>query len=194
VALNSAIGACALLCLLTLAAAATISLHTPILTSRNMIVVLPAIYAIAAELTSWLMRRWGTIVGATYLVLQIGLMCQALAAYYTIDGNEQWRDSAALVLGTPGCDSGDIRVYGDASNYRFFTRSVRPNLQLIEIPWGAAADLGNEPTTSSCPIVLWIVGVAPWDLDHLLDRLGLSCSSSEVAEYHSAYVIFRKHP
>jgi hypothetical protein len=121
-------------------------------------------------------------------------MCQALAAYFTIDVNEQWRDSAALVLGTPGCASGDIRVYGDASNYRFFTRSVRPNLQLIEIPLGAAADLGNEPTTTSCPIVLWIVGVAPWDLDHLLDRLGLSRSSSEVAEYHSAYVIFHKHP
>jgi uncharacterized membrane protein len=49
VALNSTIGACALLCLLTLAAAVAISLHTPILTSRNMIVVLPAIYVIAAE-------------------------------------------------------------------------------------------------------------------------------------------------
>jgi uncharacterized membrane protein len=98
VALNSTIGACALLCLLTLAAAGVISVHTPILTSRNMIVVLPAIYVIAAELTSCLMRRWGTIVGTAYLVLQIGLMCQALAAYYTIDVNEQWRDSAALVL------------------------------------------------------------------------------------------------
>ena len=194
VALNSTIGACALLCLLTLAAAGVISVHTPILTSRNMIVVLPAIYVIAAELTSCLMRRWGTIVGTAYLVLQIGLMCQALAAYYTIDVNEQWRDSAALVLDTPGCASGNIHVYGDASNYRFFTRSVRPNLQLIEIPRGAAADLGNEPTTTSCQIVLWIVGVALWDLDDLLDRLGLSRSSSEVSEHHSAYVIFRKHP
>jgi len=91
-------------------------------------------------------------------------MCQARAVYYTIDVNEQWRDSAALVLGTPGCASGDIHVYGDASNYGFFTRSVRPNLRLIEIPLGAAADLGNEPTTSY-PIVLWIVGVAAWNLD-----------------------------
>jgi len=98
------------------------------------------------------------------------------------------------VLRTPGCASGNIRVYGGAANYRFFTRSVRPNLQLIEIPRGAAADLGNEPTTTSCPIVLWIVGVAPWDLDDLLDRLGLSRSSSEVAEYHSAYVNLRQHP
>ena len=46
-----------------------------------MIVVLPVIYAIAAELTSCLIRRWGTIVGTTYLVLQIGFMCQAQAAY-----------------------------------------------------------------------------------------------------------------
>src|SRR5215813_6044001 len=137
-ALNSTIRVCALLCLLTLAAAAAISLHTPILTSRNMIVVLPAIYVIAAELTSFLIRRCGIIVGTTYLVLQIALMASPLAAYYTIDVNEQWRDSAALVLGTPGCASGDIYVYGDAFNYRFFTRSVGPNLQLIEIPRGAA--------------------------------------------------------
>jgi hypothetical protein len=65
-------------------------------------------------------------------------------------------------------------------------------LQLIKIPWGAAANLSKEPTTS-CPIVLWIVGVAPWNLGDLLDRLGLSRSSSEVAEYHLAYVIFHKH-
>jgi len=190
-ALNSTIRVCALLCLLTLAAAAAISLHTPILTSRNMIVVLPAIYVIAAELTSFLIRRCGIIVGTTYLVLQIALMASPLAAYYTIDVNEQWRDSAALVLGTPGCTSGAIHVYGDASNYRFFTQSVRPNLQLIEIPLGTVADLGNGPTTS-CPIVLWIVDVAAWDLDNLLSRLGLSRSSCEVAEYHLAYVIFRQ--
>jgi uncharacterized membrane protein len=121
VALNSTTGACTLVCLLTLVAAAAISLRTPILTSRNMIVVLPAIYVIAAELTSCLMGLWGTIAGATYLVLQVVLMGQPLAIYYTIDVNDQWRDSAALVLGTPGCASGDIHVYGDASNYRFFT-------------------------------------------------------------------------
>ncbi len=190
---NSPTRACVLLCLLTLAAAAAISLDTPILTSRNMIVVLPAIYVIAAELASCLMSRWDIIAGTTYLVSQVGLMGQPLVGYYTTDVNDQWRDSAALVLGTPGCEAGTIPVYGDAENYRFFTRSVRPDLRLIEIPWGTAADLGNEPT-SSCPIVLWVVGVAPWDLDDLLVRLGLSRSATEVVEYHAAYMIFRKHP
>jgi hypothetical protein len=72
-------------------------------------------------------------------------------------------------------------------------RCIPTALRLIEIPWGAAADLGNE-RAASCPIVLWIVGVAAWDLDGLLARLGLSRSSYELAEYHSAYVMFRKHP
>lgn len=185
--------ASALLCLLTLAVAAVISLRTPILTSRNMLVVLPALCLISAELASCLMRRWGKIAGTTYLAAQTGLMGQALAAYYATDINDQWRDSAALVLGTPGCESGAIHVYGDALGYRFFTRSVRLDLRLTEIPWEGATDLGNEPRTS-CPIALWVVGIAPWDLDDLLVRLALSPSSSEVVEYHAACVIFRKHP
>jgi hypothetical protein len=133
---NSPIWICVLLCLLTLAAAAAISLLTPILTSRNMIVVLPALYLIGAELASYLMSRWGVIAGTTYLAAQVGLMGQPLIANYTTDINDQWRESAALVLRTPGCEAGTIPGYGDAENYRFFTRSVRPDLRLIEIPLG----------------------------------------------------------
>jgi hypothetical protein len=51
-----------------------------------------------------------------------------------------------------------------------------------------AADLGNEPITS-CPILLWAVGVPEWDLGDLLVSLGLSRSSLEVVEYHKAFVI-----
>jgi uncharacterized membrane protein len=133
---SSNIWACVLLCAVTLVVAAAISFHTPILTSRNMIVVLPALYLIAAELTSSLVKRWGKLAGATYLAIQAGLMGRPVAAYYTTEINEQWRDSAALVLRTPGCQSSAVRVYGDALNYRFFTGPVRPDLQLIEIPGG----------------------------------------------------------
>jgi hypothetical protein len=119
---------------LTFAAGTAISLHTPILTSRNMIVVLPALYLIAAELSSALVKHWSKISGTIYLAAQAGLMSQPLAAYYTAEMAEQWRDSAAVVLRTPGCESGAIHVYGDARHYRFFTKSVRPDLRLIEIP------------------------------------------------------------
>ena len=156
-----------------------------------MIVILPALYLIAGQLTSCLVRRWGKVAGITYLAAQVGLMGQPLLAYYTTEINEQWRDSAALVLHTPGCKSGTIHVYGDALNYGFFTKWVAPDLRLIDIP--AAADLGNEPITS-CPIMLWVVGVPEWDLGDLLVKLGLSRSSLEVVEYHEAFVILRKQP
>jgi uncharacterized membrane protein len=189
----STIWACALLCLLTLAAAVGISLYTPILTSRNMIVVLPALYLIAAELSSYLASRWGKLAGMTYLATQVGLMSEPLAANFTSNINDQWRDSAAFVMQTKGCESGAVHVYGNAAPYRFFTRSLRPNLDIIEIPEGATADLGNEPMTS-CTVVLWVVEVAPWDLNDLLSRLGLWRPSLEVVEYHNAFVILRKSP
>ena len=64
-------------------------------------------------------------------------------------------------------------------------------LSLIEIPAEAAADLGSWPTTS-CPILLWAVEVAAWDLDQLLARLGLSHSGFEMVESHNAFVVLRK--
>jgi hypothetical protein len=98
-----------------------------------MIVILPALYLIAAQLTSCLVRRWGKVAGLTYLAAQVGLMGQPLLAYYTTQINEQWRDSAALVLHMPGCKSGTIHVYGDPLNYRFFSKWVAPDLRLIDI-------------------------------------------------------------
>jgi Dolichyl-phosphate-mannose-protein mannosyltransferase len=188
---NSTVWACTLLCSGTLMGAAAISLHTPILTSRNMIVVLPALYLIAAELTRCLVMGWGKLAGATYLAAAVGLMGHTVVAYHTIEINEQWRESAAFVLTARGCESGAIYVYGEAQNYHFFTKRVRPDLRLIEIPEGAGADLSNEPTTR-CPVLLWIVGIPSWDLDGLLIRLGLSRSSSQVVEYHEAFVVLRK--
>ena len=188
---NSTLWACAFLCLATLASASLVSLRTPILTSRNMIVVLPALYLIAAQMTTSLVRRWGIVAGASYLAVQIGLMGQPVAAYYTSVINEQWRDSAALVIRTPGCQSAAVHVYGDASLYRFFTKWVRPDLDLIDIPEGAAADLSNLPL-STCPILLWIVGVPEWDLDDLFSKLGVSRASVEIAAFHKAFVISRK--
>jgi uncharacterized membrane protein len=190
---RSTIWACALLCLLTLAGAAVISLYTPILTSRNMIVVLPALYLGAAELTSHLVSRWGKLASVIYLAPQVALMAQPLVANYTSDINDQWRDSAAFVLKTRGCEAGAFHVYGDALTYRFFTKWIRPDLHVIEIPQGSGADLSNERLTS-CPILLWAVGVAPWDLDDLLEKLGLSRSSLDVVEYHNAFVLLRKSP
>jgi hypothetical protein len=151
-------------------------LHTPILTSRNMIVVLPALYLIAAQMTTSVARRWGKVAGASYLAVQIGLMGQPVAAYYTSVINEQWRDSSALVIRTPGCQSGTIHVYGDLSLYRFFTKWVRPDLDLIDIPEGAAADLSNLPLSTCQKLEHFCVVVSPKPTVTLDRQCGLSNS------------------
>ena len=180
------------ICGLTLAAAAVISLHTPILTSRNMIVILPALYVIVAEMASCLIRGFGPFAGAVYLAAQTALMSQPIADYYTKEMKEEWRDTAALVLNTPGCEAGPIHVYGDAAYYRFFTEAVRPRLRLLEIPEGEFKDLSREPTTS-CPILLWVVG-ASWNADDIRAELGLSDNSFGVADFYEAFVVFRNPP
>jgi len=80
----------------------------------------------------------GPIVGTTYLVLQIGLMCQALAAYYTIDVNEQWRDSAALVLARPA-----------VPRARFMSMVMRPLPLFHTIRQAKAATDRNSPGSGS---------------------------------------------
>jgi uncharacterized membrane protein len=189
---SSPIWACILLCFLTVAAATGLSLHTAILTSRNLIVILPALYVIAAELTARLARRWGTAAGVIYFAVQAGLMGQPIVAYYTKEMKEQWRQSAALVLNTPGCESAAIHVYGDAANYGFFTKSVRPRLRLIEIPEGESKDLRREPS-GSCPILLWVVGWW-WNPDDFRERFGLSDNAFGVADFYAAFVVFRNPP
>ncbi len=189
---NTPIYACTLVCFLTLAAAVVVSLHTAILTSRNMIVVLPALYMIAAELASYLVRRWGTFVGATYLAAQTTLMSQPIVDYYTKEMKEEWRNTAALVLNTPGCEAGTIYVYGDAAYYRFFTGAVRPALRLLEVREGDSADLSREPA-SACPILLWVVG-SSWNADDIRARLGLSDNSFGIADFYEAFLVFRNPP
>ena len=189
---NSPVRACTLLCGLTLAAAAVISLHTPILTSRNMIVILPALYVIVAELASCLIRGFGAFAGAVYLAAQTALMSQPIADYYTKEMKEEWRDTAALVLNTPGCEAGTIYVYGDAAYYRFFTGAVRPGLHLLEIREGDSKDLSRDPA-SSCPILLWVVG-SSWNPDDIRARLGLTDNSFGIADFYEAFLVFRNPP
>jgi hypothetical protein len=189
---NTPIYACTLVCVLTLAAAVVISLHTAILTSRNMIVVLPALYVISAELASYLARRWGPFAGAAYLATQTALMSQSIVDYYTKEMKEEWRDTTALVLNTPGCEAGTIYVYGDAAYYRFFTGTVRPGLHLLEIREGDSKDLSREPA-SSCPILLWVVG-SSWNPDDIRARLGLTDNSFGIADFYEAFLVFRNPP
>ena len=181
------------LCALTVFGSLVVSIHTPVLTGRNLIVLLPAIYLIAAELVSALAFAWGPLVGITYLSVQLALIAGPSLIHFGDHTKEQWRESAAFVLHRPGCATATIHVYGEEQYYRFYTGKVRPQLRLREIPEGGTADLSHEQV-SGCPILLWIVGVPEWELDGLLAGVGLSRSVTEIIEYYEAYVVLARRP
>jgi len=182
---------CLLICGVTILMSFVTSLHTSVLTGRNLIVLLPAIYLVAAELASALAFAWGRLAGFTYLAVQLALIAQPSFAHFGDHTKEQWRESAQFVLHTPGCTAGTISVYGEAQYYLFYTGKLRPHLQLREIPEGGTADLGHEPI-SSCPILLWIVGIPEWDLDGLFATVGLDRSEIEITGWYEAYVVLAK--
>jgi len=183
--------ACLVICVVTIAMSLVASLHTPVLTGRNLIVLLPAIYLAAAELVSALAFAWGRLAGFTYLAAQLVLMAQPSFPNNGDHTKEQWRESAQFVLHVPGCAAETIHVYGEAQYYRFYTTKLRPQLRLSEIPEGGTADLAHQPI-SSCPILLWIVGVPEWDLDGLLATAGLDSSEIEIIGWYEAYVVLAK--
>jgi uncharacterized membrane protein len=177
-------------CTLTLAAAVAISFHTPVLTSRNMVVVIPALYLLMAEAAGYCRSRLGTRVAVTLLLVQAALIAQALVGYYAYMAKPQWRESAQFVTSQPRCEAAAIHVYGDALYYRYFTEKTRPAVRLIEIPEWSAADLSGGPR-SECPIVLWVANLWREELDYLLPSLSIDPSSVEIIEFDRAFVVLR---
>jgi uncharacterized membrane protein len=187
----SVTSACLVICGVTISLSLMAALRTPVLTGRNLIVLLPAIYLVAAEFVSTLAFACGRLAGLAYLAAQFVLLAQPSFTHFGDHTKEQWRESADFVLHEPGCAAGTLHVYGEMQYYLFYTSKLRPQLQLREIPEGGTADLSHEPI-SSCPILLWIVGVPEWDLDGLLVKVGLDGAEIEIISWYEAYVVLAK--
>jgi hypothetical protein len=177
--------------LLTVAAALAISWHTPVLTSRNLIVVLPALYLAMSSLVDFGAVRWGTPVTTACLTAQLLLMTQPLPWYYTERTKEQWRESAAFVLAQPACNAGPIYVYGEASNYRYLIEKGRPHLQLVEIPVGGGA-LPTMAPAADCNVLLWAADLPRSEFDTVLSALPVDRSCVRVAAFYWAFVALRQ--
>jgi uncharacterized membrane protein len=183
------------LCSLTFVAALAISLHTPILTTRNMVVILPAIYLLVADLVAHAFSQRGALFAAGLLLGQAALIAWPLPTYYTYMSKAQWRESAAFVLKQPGCEAAAIYVYvyseGDAFYYRYFTKKVRPAMRLIEIPYGGSADLSREQG-SPCRVLVWAANYWRVELDELLPKLSVKMQNLDVVEFNKAFVVLKK--
>jgi uncharacterized membrane protein len=176
------------LALLTIAAAAIISWRVPILSGRNLIVILPALYLTMAALAADTVRL-SAVVGAIGIAGFVAGMMLNLNWDSSVLTKEQWRDSAAFVLAQPGCRRGPILVYGDQRIYRYLVGKARPNLQLIEIPWGGAATAKWQGPTD-CSVLLWAGKVSPEDFAKTMSELPrLNPSCRHITEYYRAYVV-----
>jgi hypothetical protein len=175
--------------LLTLAAALAISAYVPVITSRNLIVILPALYLGMAALFDDGAARWGVPLAAVALAVQLLLMAQPLPGYYGVRTKEQWRESAAFVLAQPGCRTGPIYVYGDGLNYRYLIDKARPQLRLVEIPESGAAP--PLPAESDCNVLLWAADLPRAQFDRVLSALPIRRCSLRVATFYWAFVALR---
>ena len=180
-----------LLSFIVVTAALVISWHTPVLTSRNLIVLLPALYLAMSSLFDYGAVRWGTPVAAIGFTAQLLLVTQALPWYYTATIKEQWRESAAFVLAQPGCAEGPIYIYGQTPNYRYFVEKVRPRLKLIEIPVEGNTGLSRRPPATDCGVLVWAADVSRSQFDAVLSALSVDRSCVRVAVFYWAFVALR---
>ena len=175
--------------LLTLCAALAVSCYAPVITSRNLIVVLPALYLGMALFVDYSGSRWGLPLTAAALAAQLLLMMQPLPSFYGVRTKEQWRESAAFVLAQPGCEAGPIYVYGETLNYHYLLDKARPHLRLVELPErGAPPPLA---TTSDCNVLLWAADLPRLQFDAALSALPMSRCSLRVATFYWAFVALR---
>jgi dolichyl-phosphate-mannose-protein mannosyltransferase len=175
--------------LLTLGAALAISCYTPVITSRNLIVILPALYLGMAALFDHAAARWGMPLAVVALMAQLLLMAQPLPDYYGVRSKEQWRESAAFLLAQPGCQTGPIYVYGEALNYRYLVEKRRPLLHLVEVPEVGTAPL--LPRASDCNVLLWAADLPRTQFDRVLAALPIRPCSLRVATFYWAFVALR---
>lgn len=187
---NAALHVGIVLALGTLGASLVISWETPVLTSRNLIVILPALYLAMAALVDYAAGRWSAGVVAVCVLTQLALMMQPLAWFYTTRSKEQWRESAAFVLRQPGCREGPIYVYGELPNYRYFVEQARPRLKLVPIPVEGAAP-ASRITSSDCGVLLWAADLPRSRLDAVLSDLNIALSCVQVVPFYWAFVAFR---
>lgn len=176
------------LTLITVAAALAISWHTPVLTSRNLIVVLPALYLSMSALVSYGAVRWGTLVTAACLAAQVLLMTEPLPWYYSARTKEQWRESAAFVLAQPGCAEGPIYVYGETPNYRYLLEKERPRLRLIEVPVDGGTGLSPLVSAADCNVLFWAADLSRAQFDAELSALPVDRSCVYVVAFYWAFV------
>ncbi|MCO0638135.1 hypothetical protein M8745_19555, partial [Lutimaribacter sp. EGI FJ00014] len=96
-----------------LMAALAISFHTPVITDRNLFILIPPFYIVSIAAFSDLedigggsYRQVLRAVPAAIAAVSLGVATYRMAT----ETKEQWRDAAALIVSLPGCEVGPLPV------------------------------------------------------------------------------------
>ena len=152
-----------LLCVLIPSA---ISLHSPILTPRNLIIIFPATYLIVAHLLNWIASAAGAdggwrVIRVGTVVLLVGAMILPSIESKTMPLKEQWREAAGYILDQPGCRNATMFVAGsaDLSLFAFYTNRTGDSVDITFLPTPTSGEVSDQQVRQvlegPCPIVLW---------------------------------------
>ena len=153
--------------LLSVLIPSAISLHSPILTPRNLIIIFPATYLIVAHLLNWIAsaagadRGWRVIRVGTVVVL-VAVMILPSIESKTMPLKEQWREAAAYILEQPGCRTATMFVAGttDLQLFDFYTNDAdgeTVSITFLRAPARGriSEDQVRQVLEGTCPVVLW---------------------------------------
>ncbi|WP_163266252.1 glycosyltransferase family 39 protein [Chelativorans alearense] len=182
-----------------LAGALLISLHTPVITDRNLFVLLPPFYVLAIAAVGDLEDIYDGAYRQALLLLPAAVAAISLgAAIYWLakETKEQWREAAALITTLPGCDRGPLPVNNFPKEIYAYYMPPGYRERLIEV---SATNTGRLPVSPSelvhrpCPLLLWNGNsvrdeiVAAW-----IDRLGLDRQDVVVRKFERNMVILAR--
>jgi hypothetical protein len=144
----------------TLAAAFLMSVKVPVLTPRNLIVVLPAIAAVF-----YLLFRAAPELQPLVLcsICAVALLASAVKAQHNRD-LPSWREPAAVIASFPTCTGQPVLIarmgIRSPAMYLYYTGNVKPRFIDIDLQLLAEKDVKIHPqiaevSASSCPVKFW---------------------------------------
>jgi uncharacterized membrane protein len=169
-----------------MAGALIISLHSPMITARNLFVTLPAFY-IAGTAAFGDLERYGGRWQPVFFLMPVAVigLCLATAAWRINNvSNDRWRAAADLIVSMPGCDRGALPVH-------FFPREMyayylpagyreRVVRLWVDSPT-ALPPVAFKLKKQDCPLLLWSGHIeSPRLAGRWLERLGIPPEQAEI--------------
>lgn len=146
---------------LMLVGAGLISVHTPVITPRNLLILVPSFYVLATTtLAEAATMADGRAVGAAQVAAMaiVALSLASAARHLATDTKDEWRQAAAEIETLPGCSETTLQVYyWPEQLYAYYLPpSYRDRLRTVSVT--SDEPLARGPIaapTGACPLVLW---------------------------------------